>query len=73
MAAPGSEELLVPGYLMTELIAGSCPVWLATIPRIALQTSYHIHYGLAGAAFVSLGFAISALCLAPSRRLAPSF
>jgi membrane protease YdiL (CAAX protease family) len=56
---------------MTELIATSCPVWLATIASVALQTSYHLYYGVAGAGFVSFGFAVSAIYFARSRRLAP--
>lgn len=70
-AASWFEELLVRGYLMTELIGVSCPVWLATAVSIALQTSYHLYYGFAGAAWVSIGFAISAIYFAHSRRLMP--
>lgn len=71
LAASWFEELLVRGYLMTELIGVSCPVWLAAAVSIALQTSYHLYYGFGGAAWVSIGFAISAIYFAYSRRLMP--
>lgn len=71
LAASWFEELLVRGYLMTELIGVSCPVWLAAAVSVALQTSYHLYYGFGGAAWVSIGFAISAIYFARSRRLMP--
>jgi CAAX protease family protein len=70
-AASWFEELLVRGYLMTELIGISCPVWLAAGVSIALQTSYHLYYGFGAAAWLSIGFAISAIYFAYSRRLMP--
>src|SRR5258708_8264427 len=56
IAAPIFEETLVRGYLMTELIGLSCPVWLALLASIALQTSYHLYYGVAGALSLGAGF-----------------
>ena len=65
------EETLVRGYLMTELIALGKPVWLATIVSIALQTSYHVYYGFAGALSISSIFIVFAIYFAFSRRLFP--
>jgi len=71
IAAPIFEETLVRGYLMTELIGLSCPVWLAALASIALQTSYHLYYGVAGALSVGGGFTVCAIYFAKSRRLMP--
>jgi membrane protease YdiL (CAAX protease family) len=71
IAAPIFEETLVRGYLMTELIGFSCPVWLAAAASIILQTSYHLYYGVGGALTVAAGFVISAAYFAKSRNLMP--
>jgi membrane protease YdiL (CAAX protease family) len=71
IAAACFEETLVRGYLMTELMAASCPTWLAAAASIALQVSYHLYYGIGGALFVGFGFTVSAIYFARSRRLAP--
>jgi len=71
IAAPIFEETLVRGYLMTELIGFSCPVWLAAMASVALQTSYHLYYGVGGALSVAAGFVISAAYFAKSRNLMP--
>jgi membrane protease YdiL (CAAX protease family) len=71
MASAFYEEILVRGYFMTELIGLSCPVWLATVLSIALQTSYHFYYGFTNAILLSTGFAISAIYFARTRRLVP--
>jgi uncharacterized protein len=65
------EETLVRGYLMTELIGLSCPVWLATCASFLLQGSYHLYYGIPGALAVSSSFALWAIYFAISRRLWP--
>jgi len=65
------EETLVRGYLMTEMIALGKPVWLAAIASIALQTSYHLYYGFAGALSISSVFIVFAIYFAFSRRLFP--
>jgi membrane protease YdiL (CAAX protease family) len=70
-AAPFFEETLVRGYLMTELIGISCPVWMAAIASTVLQTTYHLYYGIPGALFVGFGFALSSIYFALSRKLAP--
>jgi membrane protease YdiL (CAAX protease family) len=71
IAAPFFEEILVRGYLMTELIGLSWPVWLATLASVALQTSYHLYYGIAGAIIVGATFLVSAIYFAKTRRLTP--
>jgi membrane protease YdiL (CAAX protease family) len=71
VAAPFFEETLVRGYLMTELIGVSCPVWIATAASIVLQTTYHLYYGVAGALYLGFGFAISSIYFARSRKLVP--
>jgi len=70
-AAPFFEETLVRGYLMTELIGVACPVWMATIASIMLQTTYHLYYGISSALFVGFGFAVSSIYFARSRKLVP--
>jgi membrane protease YdiL (CAAX protease family) len=71
LVAPFFEETLVRGYLMTELIALSRPVWLAATISVVLQGSYHLYYGFPGALTVSAGFAVLAIYFAISRRLWP--
>jgi membrane protease YdiL (CAAX protease family) len=71
LAAPIYEETLVRGYLMTELIGLSCPVWLAVLASSVLQASYHLYYGFSGAIMIFGGFAISSIYFAKSRRLMP--
>ncbi|HEY7402868.1 MAG TPA: type II CAAX endopeptidase family protein [Candidatus Angelobacter sp.] len=69
--APFFEEILVRGYMMTELIDLSWPVWLATLASVALQTSYHLYYGVAGALIAGSTFLISAIYFARTRNLTP--
>lgn len=71
LAAPFFEEILVRGYLMTELIGVSCPVWIATAASMVLQTTYHLYYGFAGALYLGFGFAVSSIYFARSRKLVP--
>ena len=65
------EETLVRGYVTTEMIGLACPVWLASIASVLLQTSYHVYYGLGGALVVSGHFIVFALYFSISRRLLP--
>jgi len=71
VAAPFFEEILVRGYLMTELTQLSWPTWLAVMASVLLQTSYHLYYGLAGALIVGTTFGMSAIYFAWRRRLWP--
>ena len=68
---PFFEEILVRGYLMTELIDLRKSVLLATVVSILVQTSYHLYYGVAGAMVVGSGLTVLAIYFAKSRRLMP--
>jgi membrane protease YdiL (CAAX protease family) len=68
---PFFEEMLVRGYLMTELIALRKSVLLATVVSLAFQTSYHLYYGVLGAMIVGSGLTVFAIYFAKSRRLMP--
>lgn len=68
---PFYEEILVRGYLMTEIIELRSSVVLATFVSIALQTSYHLYYGVVGALSVGGAFAVFALYYAKTRDLMP--
>lgn len=68
---PFFEEILVRGYLMTEIIELRSSVVLGTLISISVQTSYHLYYGVEGAIFVGGGLAIFALYYAKTRQLAP--
>jgi membrane protease YdiL (CAAX protease family) len=68
---PFFEEILVRGYLMTELIDLRKSVLLATVASIVVQTSYHLYYGVAGAVVVGSGLTVLAIYFAKSRRLMP--
>lgn len=68
---PFYEEILVRGYLMTEIIELRSSVVLATFVSIALQTSYHLYYGVVGALSVGGGLAVLALYYAKTRDLMP--
>jgi len=68
---PFFEEILVRGYLVTELIDLRKSVVLATLISLALQTSYHLYYGVAGALTVGCGLTIFAIYYAMSGRLIP--
>ena len=71
LTSPFYEEILVKGYLITELIGLSRRVWLAALISFLLQSSYHLYYGLFGAMYVSIGFGISAVYFVKTRRLMP--
>jgi len=69
--SPFYEEILVRGYLMTEIIELRSSVVLATFVSIALQTSYHLYYGVFGALTVGSGLTVLALYYAKTRDLMP--
>jgi membrane protease YdiL (CAAX protease family) len=68
---PFFEEILVRGYLMTEWIDLRKSVALAAVISLAFQTSYHLYYGVFGAAMVGCGLSVFAIYYAKSRRLMP--
>lgn len=65
------EETIVRGYLTTEMVGLACPMWLASIASVLLQTSYHVYYGLSGAMVTSAYFIVFALYFSISKRLLP--
>ncbi|HET6840461.1 MAG TPA: type II CAAX endopeptidase family protein [Candidatus Angelobacter sp.] len=68
---PFCEEVLVRGYLMTEIIDLRGSVILAMLISLVLQTSYHLYYGVFGALTVGSGLAVLVLYYGKSRRLMP--
>lgn len=71
ISSPIFEEVLVRGYLMTEMIELGKPVVLAILTSVLLQTSYHVYYGLGSAVALSGAFIVLAAYFAESRRLTP--
>lgn len=68
---PFFEEILVRGYLMTEISELRRSMLLAALASVALQTTYHLYYGINGALVVGSGLSVFAVYYAKSRRLAP--
>lgn len=50
-SGPSEEIVLVPGLILL-LIAGRCPLWLATTIAVAARTAFHLYYGAPVAAGV---------------------
>lgn len=71
LSAPIFEEVLVRGYLMTEMLELGQPVLAAVLVSVVLQTSYHLYYGVSTAIGLSGVFMVSAIYFALSRRLMP--
>ena len=57
-AGPSEEIVLVPGLILL-LVAGRCPVWLATTIAVAARAAFHLYYG----APMAPGFIVWALLL----------
>src|SRR6202171_224093 len=68
---PFFEELIVRAYLMTEVLDLTGSSSLAVALSVAVQFSYHLYYGWAGAISLSFQFLIFALYYARSRRALP--
>lgn len=68
---PLFEEMLVRGYMMIELSELRGSMVLATLASVALQTTYHLYYGVFGALVVGSGLSVLAVYYAKSRRLVP--
>lgn len=71
ISSPIFEEVLVRGYLMTEILELGKPSGLAITLSVALQTSYHVYYGLGTAVSLSGVFLVFAAYFSQSRRLMP--
>ena len=65
------EEAIVRGYLMTEWIELRGSAQMAGFISLAVQTSYHLYYGVFGALMVGCGLSVFAIYYAKSRRLMP--
>ena len=63
------EEIIVRGYLMTEWIELRGSAQMAGFISLAVQTSYHLYYGVFGALTVGCGLAVFSIYYAKSRRL----
>ena len=68
---PFFEELLVRGYLMTEVIELRSSKMMAVVLSVVVQTSYHLHYGIPDALCLGMGLAVFAIYYAKSQRLMP--
>lgn len=68
---PFFEELIVRAYLMTELIELTGSTTLAVVLSVAVQSSYHLYYGWAGALALAFQFLIFSLYYARWRRALP--
>jgi membrane protease YdiL (CAAX protease family) len=71
LLSPFFEELIVRAYLMTEVrdLTGS---WtLAAALSVAIQTSYHLHYGWEEAISLSFVFLVFSIYYAKTRRATP--
>jgi membrane protease YdiL (CAAX protease family) len=68
---PFFEELIVRGYLMTEIIDLCGNGALAVLISIAVQVSYHTYQGLLHAMAITAIFTVSSIYFWRSRRIAP--
>jgi uncharacterized protein len=71
ISSPIVEEVLVRGYLMTEMIQLGKPLGAAIMASVVFQTSYHLYYGWGTAISLSGFFLVLAVYFANSKRLAP--
>jgi membrane protease YdiL (CAAX protease family) len=68
---PFFEELIVRGYLMTEVRELTGSTLPAILLSVAVQTSYHLYYGWTGALSLGFEFLVFSIYYARTRRLAP--
>jgi membrane protease YdiL (CAAX protease family) len=68
---PLYEELIVRGFLMSEIIDLTSKPILAVLISVGLQTAYHLYQGGLNATIVATSFVIMSLYFAKTRRLAP--
>jgi membrane protease YdiL (CAAX protease family) len=71
ISSPIFEEVLVRGYLMTEMLQLGKPQGAAIVASVVLQASYHLYYGWGTAIALSGFFLVLAVYFANSRRLTP--
>jgi membrane protease YdiL (CAAX protease family) len=68
---PFFEELIVRGYLMSEISALGGSGLLAILISIAVQMSYHLYQGFARAIALVITFAVFSIYFWKTRRIAP--
>jgi membrane protease YdiL (CAAX protease family) len=68
---PFFEEIIVRGYLMTELSAMSGSIALTVVASVVIQTSYHLYQGWFAAACLSINFLVLSIYYAKTHRLLP--
>jgi len=68
---PFFEELIVRGYLMSEILELGGGGVLAILTSIAVQMSYHLYQGLGNGIALTAGFAVYSIYFLKTRRIAP--
>jgi membrane protease YdiL (CAAX protease family) len=68
---PFFEELIVRGYLMTEIVELGGKGALAIVLSVAVQMSYHLYQGLSNCIVLTTIFVVSSIYFLRSRRIAP--
>jgi len=68
---PFFEELIVRGYLMSEIFDLGGKGVLAVLISIAVQMSYHLYQGFARGIALTVGFTVYSLYFWKTRRIAP--
>lgn len=68
---PFFEELIVRGYLMTEIFALGGSGTLAIVISVAVQMSYHLYQGFTNGIVLATIFAVFSVYFWKTRRLAP--
>jgi len=68
---PWFEELIVRGYLMSEILALNKNAWVAVVLSVGVQSLYHLYQGIPNVVLLAVHFSIFALYYAKSRRILP--
>ena len=68
---PFFEELIVRGYLMTEIVELGGSGTLAIVISVAVQMSYHLYQGFTNGIVLVTIFAVFSIYFWKTRRLAP--
>lgn len=68
---PWFEELIVRGYLMTEVLALNKNAWVAVVLSVGVQSLYHLYQGVPNVVLLAAHFLIFALYYAKTRRILP--
>jgi len=68
---PLFEELIVRGYLMSEIFDLGGNALLAVLASVAVQMSYHLYQGLGNGIALTAGFSVYSVYFWRTRRIAP--